>query len=1203
MSLQLAAQHLSHQGRGPDDTLVHMSKNELKSLNDLAMAYGGQLTINPQTGLPEAGFLDKLMPAIVGAGLTYFSGGAINPMTAGFITGGIETVRSGSLEKGLMAGLGAYGGAGLTAGLMSAGEASLMPATGGGSASDVMMQQEAALNQQASLTNYDKLSSGASQLFKDPSKVMDSMGGGFNTMKYAGSAIAPLLGAEDVKANMPKTTTQPGKIRSYSYNPYGQTYTPTGNYEVPVTAADGGLMGMYDGYNPDQLNFAQRSEPVVRMADGGTPPPPQTVEDLYTTFLQRAPDTGGAEYWKQQFGNTIDQSEIDNFRKAANVEIANRPAATTSTGTTGGQTKPADTGGATTGGSEINFAPHSGAATTGGAVDMGAATGGAGFAPVNAGIQSLYQDILYRAPDAGGAEYWQKQFGDTVDATERATFMQAAKPEQQISNMYRKVLGRDPDPGGLQYWTGRLNAGESPDKLYSEFLRGARENTEMVTADDIKNKDFATATTPYTGYRSTDQTNVVDEWIRNTLKREPTEADKRQSWYRDAFNANKSISDTEKLYGDFQSFAKNDAASTTAQKIKDATASLTARGITEADVLRQTGKTIAELAASDIDFSKNLIGASQLMAPGTKAGFDFSTIRKPTTPTTPKTNAPVGTTNPYGNATNPGDITRNADGSTTVTPNIPYRPYGGFSGMGEVRDAYTQGGGSLGYIPYAPKTMEEFDKLYNKQTGGSKQAYDYLTGKTDYSATPYTKTGELMKPYFESVMGTTPNNAAKKVLFDPATKKYKTNPDYVPISYTSKGEKVYGLSSRDINSYLDTFKTGSGSVIGQMAGQVAASQAVPKWMTENNVTYEQLAEALGIGVTEAKKRYPATTAANGGLMQAYAGGGTTSENPYDFLESPKGAGNPNAAALTAAAFDAMTPAQKATHQAQLATISEGLTPMVVKILKQIKQQILFKQLNDPLAPVENMDTLSPDAIAQQDAAIALALADSAENAPTVSENPAALMGDASGDGGGAVSSGGVSTSSGSPMGGVASTGNVGQANAAVGAANAAANAAAAAAAAGASSSGTSSGTSSGMGGMGTGAAGAGVSAGVSGATGGASGGYIDNDNFIRYMATGGISSDFYNLGSYSDGGRLLRGPGDGVSDSIPAMIGKRQPARLADGEFVIPARIVSELGNGSTEAGARKLYAMMDRIQSARGKTVGKGKIAKNSRADKYLPK
>jgi hypothetical protein len=100
------------------------------------------------------------------------------------------------------------------------------------------------------------------------------------------------------------------------------------------------------------------------------------------------------------------------------------------------------------------------------------------------------------------------------------------------------------------------------------------------------------------------------------------------------------------------------------------------------------------------------------------------------------------------------------------------------------------------------------------------------------------------------------------------------------------------------------------------------------------------------------------------------------------------------------------------------------------------------------------------------------------------------------------------------------------------------------------------------------------------------------------FAAGGIS----HLGGYSDGGRLLKGPGDGVSDDIPAQIGDRQPARLADGEFVVPARIVSELGNGSTDAGARRLYAMMDRVQANRGKTVGKGKVAVNSKSDKYLP-
>ena len=122
----------------------------------------------------------------------------------------------------------------------------------------------------------------------------------------------------------------------------------------------------------------------------------------------------------------------------------------------------------------------------------------------------------------------------------------------------------------------------------------------------------------------------------------------------------------------------------------------------------------------------------------------------------------------------------------------------------------------------------------------------------------------------------------------------------------------------------------------------------------------------------------------------------------------------------------------------------------------------------------------------------------------------------------------------------------------------------------------------------------------------ARGGLMPNHTY--HMAMGGatgyaVGGGLGSLGSYSDGGRLLKGPGDGVSDSIPATIGaKQQPARLADGEFVIPARIVSELGNGSTDAGAKKLYAMMDRVQRARGKTTGKNKVAANSRADKYLP-
>jgi hypothetical protein len=100
---------------------------------------------------------------------------------------------------------------------------------------------------------------------------------------------------------------------------------------------------------------------------------------------------------------------------------------------------------------------------------------------------------------------------------------------------------------------------------------------------------------------------------------------------------------------------------------------------------------------------------------------------------------------------------------------------------------------------------------------------------------------------------------------------------------------------------------------------------------------------------------------------------------------------------------------------------------------------------------------------------------------------------------------------------------------------------------------------------------------------------------VPVAAGGGLAS----LGGYSDGGRLLKGPGDGMSDNIPAQIGAKQPARLADGEFVVPADVVSHLGNGSTDAGAKRLYSMMDKVRQAR---TGKKKQAPAVNTNKYLP-
>jgi len=96
---------------------------------------------------------------------------------------------------------------------------------------------------------------------------------------------------------------------------------------------------------------------------------------------------------------------------------------------------------------------------------------------------------------------------------------------------------------------------------------------------------------------------------------------------------------------------------------------------------------------------------------------------------------------------------------------------------------------------------------------------------------------------------------------------------------------------------------------------------------------------------------------------------------------------------------------------------------------------------------------------------------------------------------------------------------------------------------------------------------------------------------VEMMAAGGLAA--FKQGQY------LQGGGDGMSDSIPAVIANRQPARLADGEFVVPADVVSGLGNGSSNAGAKQLYGMMDRVRQGR---TGKKKQAPEIKPTKYMP-
>jgi len=104
--------------------------------------------------------------------------------------------------------------------------------------------------------------------------------------------------------------------------------------------------------------------------------------------------------------------------------------------------------------------------------------------------------------------------------------------------------------------------------------------------------------------------------------------------------------------------------------------------------------------------------------------------------------------------------------------------------------------------------------------------------------------------------------------------------------------------------------------------------------------------------------------------------------------------------------------------------------------------------------------------------------------------------------------------------------------------------------------------------------------------------YDDKGNVIS-MAKGGIAR-------FAVGGRYLGGMTDGMADEVPASIDGKQPAALSDGEFVVPADVVSHLGNGNSNAGAKALHDMMANVRQDR---TGNSEQGKEINATNYLPK
>jgi len=712
-------------------------------------------------GIITGGITGGLAP-----GLDQMTGFGI-PASAGLIQGGLTTLATGSLSRGLMAGMGAYGMYGLAEGIAGAGTNSLTTTMTGDYASALADRGiYPTLESGAVNPAYGEAASKMALSAKDAATSMsavDKMSAGFDAVKanpfgfaknnlgYLAAAASPMM----ADMMVPTTTKMPeatdtGYIRQKVYDPGTQTYRSL----TPIKANEfknKSFSDIYRGYNGGGIVALARGGMQHYEEGGLTDAQAQAlVEAQYATIGRTGVGTGAAQIdqaglqgWKDALvrGDLSAADLGSRFSTAVTDYMAQNPADQYTNYVKDYQAKQAGTTGAkvgTTGGGDIGSTSN--AATTGGITSLGnvgdinyvAKDPGvikdtnqyfaanpdvaAAFAVNNYGLtaeqfaQTHYDKYgskeqratpltatsnsnayLLANPDVAAA-YAKNSYGMTPaelaayhsttygNAEQRATPITEA--QNMVANMYRNVLGRDPDPEGLAFWSNAIAAGRSPESIYKDFLTSARANTELVTADQVKNATFADATKAYKGYTSADTTNIVDEWVRNTLGREPTAADKQQQWYKDAFTSMKTQGQAQGLYGQFQTYAGAEAKTETANRIAAIDAELKAKGLTEADLIKQTGKTKQQLATEGLNTDLNWMGASQLNPAGKRTAFDLQAALKKLTPiTTPQTYAPAGTTNPYGNKTNPGDITKNADGTITVQPNIPGRPYGGFPGL------------------------------------------------------------------------------------------------------------------------------------------------------------------------------------------------------------------------------------------------------------------------------------------------------------------------------------------------------------------------------------------------------------------------------------------------------------------------------------------------------------------------------------------
>jgi hypothetical protein len=262
--MQSLAQAIQSQGRGNDTMLVHMTPREVGGLQNLANNFGGSLTTNPSTGLPEAGFLDSILPAVAGAALTIGSSGLINPLTAGAIVGGGTAAITGDLSKGLTAGLGAFGGGSL--GTLSGAGAGASQAMGAGTPTYLQTAGPSFANLAAAPTG--KLATAG--LAAASPMLAQSM----EQPQMAGGAMSPAM-IRPFRFNPGRTAA--GKTADLAFDREQTYFRPTFEPLTPYKAKEGGIVNLNVGGMPGMTSPTPPSRFLRGAGDGVSDSIPATV--------------------------------------------------------------------------------------------------------------------------------------------------------------------------------------------------------------------------------------------------------------------------------------------------------------------------------------------------------------------------------------------------------------------------------------------------------------------------------------------------------------------------------------------------------------------------------------------------------------------------------------------------------------------------------------------------------------------------------------------------------------------------------------------------------------------------------------------------------------------------------------------------------------------------------------------------------------